>query len=131
MDRVSIEHAALSVCDLEGAKAFFCRYFGAAANAGYHNAKTDFRSYFLTFAGGARLELQTRPGLAAAESAAPEAAGWAHLAFAVGSREEVDRRTADLAAGGWIVVSGPRMTGDGYYESCVRGFEGCLLELTV
>lgn len=26
---------------------------------------------------------------------------------------------------------GPRTTGDGYYESCVAGVEGALIELTV
>ena len=29
------------------------------------------------------------------------------------------------------VVSGPRTTGDGYYESCVIGIEGNQIELTV
>ena len=55
--------------------------------------------------------------------------GYAHLAFALGSRDTVDALTARLQAGGWAVVSGPRVTGDGYYESCVAGPEGCLLEL--
>ena len=132
MAQVRMEHAALYVRDLEGAREFFCRFLDAASNGGYRNEKTGFRSYFLTFAGGARLELMTRPALSAA--AAPDAdpaPGWAHLAFAVGSRDEVDRRTAALAAAGYPTESGPRTTGDGYYESCVRGFEGCRIELTV
>ena len=55
-----IEHVAMYVNDLEGAKSFFERYLGAAANDGYHNVKTDFRSYFLTFDDGARLEIMNR-----------------------------------------------------------------------
>ena len=53
---MKIEHAALYVNDLEAAKDFFVRYLDAVPNEGYHNPRTDFRSYFLTFADGARLE---------------------------------------------------------------------------
>ena len=59
---MKIEHIALYVNDLEAAKDFFVRYFDAVPNAGYHNPRTDFRSYFLTFADGARLELMNKPG---------------------------------------------------------------------
>lgn len=126
---MKIEHAALYVFDLEGARDFFVRFFGGKAGAGYHNKTTDFRSYFLSFDGGARLEIMTRPGLA---PAAPEdlKTGWAHLAFSVGSRENVDALTEKLRQAGYPVLSGPRVTGDGYYESCVRGFEGNLIEIT-
>ena len=46
---MKIEHAALYVNDLEAAKDFFVRYLDAVPNEGYHNPRTDFRSYFLTF----------------------------------------------------------------------------------
>ena len=58
-----IEHIAMYVRDLEKARDFFVRYFGAVSNDGYHNPKTDFRSYFLSFDGGARLELMNKPGM--------------------------------------------------------------------
>ncbi len=32
---------------------------------------------------------------------------------------------------GYEVISGPRTTGDGYYESCIIGPEGNLIETTV
>ena len=38
--------------------------------------------------------------------------------------------TRKLAEAGYRVLSGPRVTGDGYYESCVEGFEGNLVEIT-
>lgn len=60
-----IEHAAMYVTDLEAARDFFVRYFGASANDGYE------------------------------------------------------------------VVSGPRTTGDGYYESCVVAIEGNQIEITI
>ena len=129
MAQVRMEHAALYVRDLEGAREFFCRFLDAASNGGYRNEKTGFRSYFLTFAGGARLELMTRPNLTDSVDA-KQGLGYAHLAFALGGRDAVDALTARLQASGWAVVSGPRVTGDGYYESCVTGPEGCLLELT-
>ena len=56
--------------------------------------------------------------------------GYAHLAFSVGSRESVDNLTAQLKSDGYSVISGPRVTGDGYYESCVLGFENNLIEIT-
>lgn len=58
-----IEHAAIYVNDIEAEKEFFARYFVASAGEMYHNKNTGFRSYFLSFDGGARLELMTAPGL--------------------------------------------------------------------
>lgn len=57
--------------------------------------------------------------------------GYIRLAFSVGSREKVNEVTERLKADGYEVLSGPRMTGDGYYESCAAGIEGNLIELTV
>ena len=82
-------------------KEFFIQYFHAKANDGYHNKTTDFRSYFLTFDNGARLEIMNKPDI-----------------------------TEKLRADGYLVVSGPRTTGDGYYESCIVGLEGNQIEIT-
>ena len=49
---MKIEHIAMYVKDLEKTKTFFETYLNARANAGYHNPKTDFRSYFLSFDDG-------------------------------------------------------------------------------
>lgn len=126
---MTIGHAAVYVRDLEGARAFFETYFQAASGPEYHNPDTHFRSYFLAFDGGARLELMTRPGLG--DPPAEPGVGWAHLALSVGSRAAVDALTGRLARAGYSVLSGPRVTGDGYYESCVAGPEGIQLEITV
>lgn len=125
-----IEHVALYVEDLERTRDFFVRYFGAKANAGYHNTKTDFRSYFLGFEKGARLEIMHRPDLCCAEKALTRT-GYAHIAFSVGSAEQVDTLTRMLKADGFTVLSGPRTTGDGYYESCIVDLEGNQIEITV
>lgn len=127
---MKVEHIALYVEDLEAARVFFMKYLGASSNAGYHNQKTDFRSYFLTFDDGARLELMHKPDMTDMPKT-PSRTGYAHIAFSVGSRERVDALTVELRAAGYEVVSGPRITGDGYYESCIAVIEGNLIEITV
>ena len=57
--------------------------------------------------------------------------GLAHIAFSVGSKEAVNQLTERLQKDGYLLVNGPRITGDGYYESVIEDPEGNLLELTV
>ena len=125
-----IEHVAMYVNDLEGARDFFVTYFQAVSNAGYHNKTTDFRSYFLTFDGGTRLEIMNKPKMEDAEKTYSRT-GLIHIAFSVGSSEAVDQLTARLKDDGYTVISGPRTTGDGYYESCVVALEGNQIEITI
>lgn len=127
---MKIEHIALYVNNLEKARDFFVKYFDASSNDGYHNVKTDFRSYFLTFGDGSRLEIMTKPDLTDSGDLLNRF-GYAHLAFSTGSKDAVDQLTARLNADGYPVISGPRTTGDGYYESCILGFEGNVIEITV
>ena len=127
---MKIEHVALYVNDLDKARDFFVKYLDAKSNEGYHNVKTDFRSYFLSFDEGARLEIMNKPGMADLPKDLART-GYVHLAFSVGSKDKVDTLTAELQANGYEVVSGPRTTGDGYYESCVVAIEGNQIEITV
>lgn len=124
-----IEHIAMYVNDLEAAKDFFVKYFGAVSNEGYHNKTTDFRSYFLAFDDGARLELMKKPQMDDAEKTLNRT-GYIHIAFSLGSKEAVDELTERLKNDGYQVSSGPRTTGDGYYESCIVGIEGNQIEIT-
>ena len=107
---MKIEHIAMYVKDLEKTKTFFEIYLNARANAGYYNPKTDFRSYFLSFDDGARLEIMNKPQM---------------------QDSPKDELTAKLKEDGYEIISGPRITGDGYYESCVVGIEGNQIEITV
>ena len=127
---MKIEHIAMYVNDLEAAKNFFIKYFGAVSNEGYHNVKTDFRSYFLSFDGGTRLEIMNRPGMTDNEKDLART-GYIHIAFSVGSKDAVDALTKRLKDDGYEVISGPRTTGDGYYESCIVGIAGNPVEITV
>ncbi|MEE0672423.1 MAG: VOC family protein [Enterocloster sp.] len=127
---MKIEHIALYVNDLEEARKFFIKYLGAKSNDGYHNLKTNFRSYFLSFDDGARLELMNKPEMPDQPKNLART-GYAHIAFSVGGKEKVDALTARLKDGGYDVISGPRITGDGYYESCIVVIEGNQIEITV
>lgn len=125
-----IEHVAIYVDDLEAARSFFENYFGAQANDLYHNPKKGFKSYFLSFDDGARLEIITKVDISH-EKLAQDHLGFIHLAFSVGSKEKVDELTKRLQGDGYPVLSGPRTTGDGYYESCILGVEGNQIEITI
>ncbi|MCY9166227.1 VOC family protein [Bacillus atrophaeus] len=123
-----IEHVAIWVRDLERMKGFYEKYFKAKSNSLYHNEKKDFKSYFLTFDNGARLEIMKKGTIDSQPS--ETALGWAHLAFSTGSETEVDDLTQTLTKDGYRLVSGPRVTGDGYYESVIEDHEGNLIEIT-
>ena len=123
-----LAHTALFAADLERARTFYIRYFDCTAGALYHNPRTGFRSYFLTFPEGGQLELMAWDEV----TPRPEGRfrGLDHIAIHVGSRPAVDALTARLAQDGYPVVSPPRVTGDGYYESCVLDSEGTRVEIT-
>lgn len=127
---MKIEHLAMYVNDLELTKKFFIKYFNASANDKYHNDKTGFCSYFLSFDDGARLEIMNKPDMSDSVKEI-QRTGYIHIAFSVGSRERVDELTQRLRADGYEVISGPRITGDGYYESCIIGIEDNQIEITV
>ena len=125
-----IEHIAMYVSDLIKTKDFFEKYFDAKSNDGYHNKNTDFKSYFLTFSDGARLEIMNKPQINDVPKTLTQT-GFIHIAFSVGSKEKVDELTIKLKKDGYDVISGPRTTGDGYYESCIIGIEGNQIEITI
>lgn len=127
---MTIDHVAMYVEDLEKARDFFVKYLDGKANEGYHNRFTDFQSYFIAFDGGTRLELMTRPGLIDSGNELLKT-GYIHIAFQVGSKEKVDTLTERLRKDGFEVISGPRTTGDGYYESSVVGVEDNQIEITI
>ena len=128
---MQIEHVALWTNDLERLKAFYETYFEARAGEKYVNPRKQFESYFLTFASGARLELMRRPNLVEQrEHSGAPLAGYTHLAFSAGSKQQVDDLTAQLQVAGCLVVDGPHYTGDGYYESSVLDPDGNRIEIT-
>jgi len=122
-----IEHIGLWVRDLDPVAAFYAKYFGARVGAQYQNPRKGFASRFLEFDSGARLEIMTRTDLSARSDV--ELLGLAHVAIAVGPDAAVDALAARFRADGVAVDSGPRRTGDGYYECVVRDPEGNRVEI--
>lgn len=125
---MKIEHIAMYVRNLEGMKSFYETYFGAVSNEKYHNPRTGLSTYFLSFEDGARLEIMHRPDLKEIKKG-PMDTGYIHLAFSAGSKQKVDEMTKKLADAGFPVISGPRTTGDGYYESVILDPEGNQIEI--
>jgi lactoylglutathione lyase len=132
-DMAKLEHVALWATDIGKLKAFYEKYFDVRANPGYVNEETQFRSYFMRFSSGARLEIMQRPDVRTIHRECPvqEFTGYAHLAISVGSEQAVDELTDKLEADGYERLDGPRRTGDGYYESVILDPEGNRIEITV
>jgi lactoylglutathione lyase len=124
-----VEHVAVWTRDVERLRAFYARWFGATSGGRYESRRQrGFASYFLTFpGGGARVEVMQLPALA--DAAPAPAVGWAHVAVAVGARAEVESLAARMRDAGVPVLSGPRETGDGYFEAAVEDPDGNVVEI--
>lgn len=125
-----IEHGAVWTRDLERLRAFYARWFGATAGGRYESTnRPGFASYFLALPDeGARLELMRLPDLADAPGA--PALGYVLLTVAVGSEAAVRTMAERMREAGVPIVSGPRWTGDGYFEVLVRDPDGNEVEIT-
>lgn len=115
---MTLEHAAIWTNDLERLKAYYINYFGAVANNKYINPVKKFESYFLSFESGTRLEIMSKPGIPENknDTITAQHTGIIHLAFGVNTMQQVDEKAKELSAAGFAILSGPRKTGDGYYE---------------
>ena len=128
---MKIEHVAIWSKDIETLKEFYMEYFDAKVNEGYHNSKTGFISYFLSFNEGSRIEIMNIDGILTKEQMTQKYMGYCHLAMSVGSKSEVLRLTQILLDDGYEVVGNPRYTGDGYFESVILDPDGNRIEITV
>ena len=124
-----IEHIAIWVKDIEKIRSFYEKYFGVASSELYHNQKTGFRSYFLSFDDGTRIEIISKVDINKEKQ--EKTLGYAHLSISLGSKEKVDEFTEIFRKDGYKIVSEPRTTGDGYYESVISDPENNLIELTI
>lgn len=126
-----INHLAIYADNLELLRDFYAKYFGFVSGAIYENKSKNFTSYLLGVEGeGASLELMHIPGLAAG-CGTDKRLGLTHFSISVGSKEQVDAMTERLRADGYTVLSEPRTTGDGFYESAIADPEGNYVEITI
>ncbi|WP_099974766.1 VOC family protein [Lactobacillus terrae] len=124
---MKIDHVAIWTSDLEKMKNFYQKYFDVEISDLYVNNKTTFKSYFIKFESGSRIELTTKRFLF---DNAMDTIGYSHIAIAVGDQSGVEEYVERFMADGYPIVSGPRITGDGYYEAVIQDPEGNLIELT-
>ncbi|WP_372776253.1 VOC family protein [Mangrovibacterium sp.] len=128
---MKITHLAIWTSDLEGMRNFYLHYFDASSKEAYYNHSKDYKSYFLIFNGDCMLELMQMPGIPQNRNdLKKQATGLIHFAISVGSKKKVDELTEKLRVDGFRVMSEPRITGDGFYESVVLDPEGNRIELT-
>ena len=129
---MKLEHLAIWTKDLDRLKIFYEKYFHARAGEKYFNSNKQFSSYFLYFEDGCRIEIMQKPGLTElVDTFGNENKGLAHFAFSVGSKQKVDELTNQLRTDGFAIISEPRTTGDGYYESQVADPDRNLIEITI
>lgn len=113
-----LEHIAIWTNQLEELKDYYSHYFGGQPNKKYTNEKKEFHSYFLTFSSGAKLEIMSKPNIPENKNDTVKAQhqGIIHIAFSVDTIQEVDDKAKQLIIDDFQILSGPRKTGDGYYE---------------
>ena len=113
-----LEHIAIWTNQLEKLKDYYSHYFGGQPNKKYTNEKKEFHSYFLTFSSGAKLEIMSKPNIPENKNDTVKAQhqGIIHIAFSVDTIREVDDKAKQLINDDFQILSGPRKTGDGYYE---------------
>lgn len=127
---MKIEHIAIWVSDLEVMRDFYINYFGFVSNDKYINVQKGYSSYFLSIGNGnTRIELMNRLDICKDSNKRGLILGLAHLAISVGDKEAVNQMTEKLRANNFIIVSEPRTTGDGYYESVILDPEGNHIEI--
>lgn len=125
-----IDHLAIWTGDLERLRAFYQDYFDAQVGVKYKNNTRGFTSYFLVFGGETRLEIMQMEGIPPTRNdPLTQFTGLIHFALSVGTPAAVDALTARLEADGYPVVSPPRRTGDGYYESAILDPDGNRVEI--
>jgi lactoylglutathione lyase len=91
-----------------------------------------FESYFLSFSEGCRIEIMQKPSVQDKyEDESKNYKGLTHLAISVGSEAKVLSLTNRLREDGYNILSEPRVTGDGYFESVIGDPDGNRIEITV
>ena len=127
---MKIEHIALWTDDIEAMREFYLSYFDTVCGGKYINPNKHYTSYFISFNdGGARIELMHRPDIYEPVSNRGMTKGFAHISICIGGKEEVNKLTECMRNDGRRIISEPRTTGDGYYESVIADPEGNYIEL--
>ena len=124
-----IAHTALWTRNLDASARFFETYFDATVGEAYQSKnRVGFTSRFANLPGGEdQIELMSGPWVT---DATEESVGWDHIAIALGSESAVDALAERCRLAGCL-RSGPRWTGDGFYEAVIMMPDGGAIEITV
>ncbi len=128
---MKMEHIGIWTNDLEILKDFYKKYFDIKEGTKYRNKTTQFESYFLIFDEGCRIEIMYKPLKKKKKKTSDQYIGLSHFAISVGSRKKVIAITKELENDGYEIVSHPRTTGDGYFESVILDPDGNRVEITI
>lgn len=123
---VRVAHLGIYVDNLDTMSRFYSQFFGAVIGKKYHNPDKKFTSCFLSFPSGIKIELMHVTGRKA-DSIKNQ---WGHIAVSLKGRSEVDEFIQNIKNKGIEIISAPRVTGDGYYESIISDPEGNYIEIT-
>ncbi|HYQ57412.1 MAG TPA: VOC family protein [Draconibacterium sp.] len=127
---MKVEHLAIWTYNLEGMRSFYMHYFDASSSDVYHNHSREYRSYFLSFNGDCRIELMEMPSIPKSkDNPLKQFTGLIHFSIKTGSRDNVNELTDTLRKDGYKIISEPRSTGDGYYESIILDPDGNRVEI--
>lgn len=125
-----IDHLAIWTANLEGLRNFYMHYFDASSNEVYHNHSKEYRSYFLSFGGDCRIEIMEMPRIPKSRNnPLKQYTGLIHFALAVGTKKRVNEITELMREDGFKIISEPRTTGDGFYESICLDPDGNRIEI--
>lgn len=124
---MQLTHIAIWTNELERAREFYVKYFNGKSNEKYVNPKKGFASYFVTFEGGAALEIMQRTDVTGEKEGL--FIGLAHFAFSVGSKENVDGMIELFRKEGYTILGESRTTGDGFYEGSISDPDGNIVEI--
>jgi lactoylglutathione lyase len=127
-----IDHVAIWTNDIEKLKEYYTRFFDAVAGRLYENKDTGFKSYFLSFDEGSRLEIMQKPGITGNlnDTGGLQHTGIIHIAFGVDDMKTVIFKAKELQSSGFRIVKGPRKTGDGYFEFVTLDPDNNRIEVT-
>lgn len=124
---MKLTHVALWTTQLEELRSFYMTYFDGMSHEKYVNPTKGFESYFIRFGGETSLEIMR--STVVTENTEAVYTGWCHVAFEPGGRDQVNALTERLRKDGYTILSEPRMTGDGFYESSVADPDGNKVEI--
>lgn len=130
---MTIHHVSLWSTDIDVLKRFYVSHFGAQAGPIFEDAR-GFKSYMLSFAEGAQIEIMQMPGVLDRATPAHDEThhvGLHHFAISQPTPASVDRLVGQCEEAGSRIIKAPHATDDGFYEAMITDPDGNLVEIAV